>query len=440
MEDIFDLNNLRKTYFKMAIPVVLGMVVSLVYNLADTFFIAKTGDMALIAGVSLCSPLFTLLMAFGNIYGQGGSSIISRMLGDNDVKGSKRISSFCFYIAIITGVVIGTILVVFANPILTLVGAKSDTIGHALDYYLVLAYASPIVVLSFIHSNLVRCEGKANISMIGSVSGTIINIILDPIFILVLNMGAKGAAIATVIGYAFSCIFLFAYVKTKSNCLSIKLNDLKVSGFEVKQIMLIGFSAAITNIAQSICVVVSNKLLLEYGTNTIAAMGIVSRINMIAQLIIVGFSFGGVPIFGYIYGRKDYDKLKELIRFVLTFLCTLSIAISAVLILLSSPILNIFVDEIDVIRQGTLMLRLQVAGTAFGAVVLLFTVLFQASGKAIPAYVLALSRQGVVFIVVIYFLNKLFGYYGLISSQFIADIISALIAYMLYKKTFKNEF
>ncbi|MCF0106154.1 MAG: MATE family efflux transporter [Holdemanella sp.] len=440
MENIFDLNNIKKTYLKLAFPVVLGMVVGLVYNLTDTFFIAKTNDMALVAGISLCGPLFTALMAFGNIYAQGGSSLISRLLGEKDENGSRRVSSFCFYIAILTGIIIGLILIVFSNPILTLIGATKETYKHAYDYYMVLAIGSPIVVLNFIHMNLVRCEGKATLSMIGNVVGTLINIVLDPVFIFGLNMGAKGAAIATIIGYSFSCIFLGIYVYSKSKVLSIKPSECKVSADEVKQIFLIGISAAITNIATSICVIITNKLLLAYGTNYVASMGIVSRVNMIGQMAIIGFAFGGVPLFGFVYGSKNYQKLKELISFVCIFLVSLSAILSGIIFLSSNLLVKIFVSDIEVISIGSTMLKFQVAGNCFMAIVLLFTVLFQATGKAIPSFCCSLSRQGVVYVIVIFVLNKIMGYNGILISQLVADIISAIMAYCLYTITFKNEF
>mgnify|MGYP002242152366 CR=1 FL=1 len=162
----------------MALPSVFGLMVSVVYNLADTFFIAQSNDTALIAGVSLCAPVFTALMAFGNIYGQGGSSLISRLLGQDDREGTGRVSSFCFYVALTTGVVLAALMMLFRVPLLGILGATSETMPHAQAYYTVLAIGAPATVLNFIHSNLVRCEGMATQSMIGSIGGTVINIIL----------------------------------------------------------------------------------------------------------------------------------------------------------------------------------------------------------------------------------------------------------------------
>ena len=177
MDSFFDTKHLYRSYFKMTFPVVLGLVVTLVYNLADTFFIAQTSDTNLIAGVSLCAPVFTALMAFGNICGQGGSSLISRLLGQQDEEGVKRVSSFCFYIALATGVVLAVLMTVFNRPLLTLLGADVDTMPHAFQYYIVLVVCAPIMVLSFIHSSLVRCEGMSTESMVGTVLGAVVNII-----------------------------------------------------------------------------------------------------------------------------------------------------------------------------------------------------------------------------------------------------------------------
>ena len=237
MASLFDTRHLYRSYFKMALPVVLGMVVTLVYNLADTFFIAQTNDTDLIAGVSLCAPVFTALMAFGNIYGQGGSSLISRLLGKQDGEGAKRVSSFCFYIALATGIVLAVVLTAFNRPVLTLLGADADTLPHAREYYLVLVVCAPIMVLSFIHSSLVRCEGMSTESMIGTVLGAVINIILDPILISAAGMGAMGAAVATVIGYLCSVLYFLWLLRKKSRCLSVKFSLCRIGVGELRQIL-----------------------------------------------------------------------------------------------------------------------------------------------------------------------------------------------------------
>ena len=258
--------------------------------------------------MSLCAPVFTALMAFGNIYGQGGSSLISRLLGQKDREGVKRVSSFCFYIALVTGVVLAVLMTVFNRPLLTLLGADNHTMPHAFRYYIVLVVCAPVMVLSFIHSSLVRCEGMSTESMIGTVLGAVINIILDPILISVVGMGAMGAAVATVIGYFCSVLYFLWLLRKKSRCLSVNPAISRVSSGELRQILGVGVTAALSNLMQSLCVIVVNQFLLPYGNDKIAAMGIVLKVNMIAQLVLTGFAFGGVPLFGYLYGAGRRRK------------------------------------------------------------------------------------------------------------------------------------
>ncbi len=438
-ESVFDLDHLPRTYFKLALPVVLNMMVTLVYNLADTYFIARTGVTDLVAGVSLCSPVFTALMAFGNIYGQGGSSLISRMLGKDDRDGIQRVSSFCFYLAIATGVVLAALSLVFRGPLLTLIGADKNTLPYASEYFTVLAGCAPIVLLSFIHSNLLRCEGLASVAVAGTIGGTVLNIILDPIMISGFGWGARGAAIATVLGYLFSDTALLIVLRKKSRYLSVSPGQSHVDRDELRQILAVGLTAAITNLASSLCLVVMNKYLVAYGSAKVAAMGIALRINMIGQLILVGFSFGGVPLFGYLYGADDKPRLKKLTGFCLRFLCAVAACISAVLILAAPGFMGIFIDEAGIVSDGAIMLRWQAAGNVFAAVVLLFTCLFQATGKAFPALVMSVSRQGAVFLAVLAIAAALAGYDGVLAAQAVADLLSAILALALYAAVFRQK-
>lgn len=431
MDSTFDTNHLYRNYFKMAFPVVFGLVVTLIYNLADTFFVAQTNDTNLIAGVSLCSPVFTALMAFGNIYGQGGSSLISRLLGQNNVNSVKCVSSFCFYIAIATSFILAIILSVLHKPILIMLGADSATLPHAFDYYIILAVCAPVIVLSFIHSNLMRCEGMSTESMIGTILGAVINIILDPILISVVGMGAMGAAVATVMGYFCSVLYFLWLLHKKSKCLSVKLSHCHIKSSEFRQIFGVGTTAALSNLMQSLCIIVVNQFLLLYGNDKIATMGIVLKIIMIAQLILTGFSFGGIPMFGYLYGAGQRKELNKLIKFCLIFISALSLVLTAVLCLFATPLMGIFINDASMIATGSVMLRWQAVTTIFAGIVLLLTVLFQATGKVVPSFVLSISRQGVVFVIVLLVCVKLFAYNGVLMGQAVSDIISCIIAIIL---------
>ena len=428
---LFDTDHLVKTYFTQAIPLVLSMMVTMIYNIADTYFIAQTENTLLVAGVSLCAPLFTLLMAFGNIYAQGGSTLIARLLGMKDTESVKRVSSFCFYLAIFTGAVIGAIMLIFRGPLLRVLGASQDTITYASEYYTVLAFGAPAIVVNFVHANSLRSEGKATQSMIGTIGGAVINIILDPIFISVLGMGAFGAALATVIGYVATVTYFLIVVIHNRGSLSVNFMNKKVSSSEFRQILAVGISAAITNIASSITIVIMNQYL-PFGAEKIAALGIVLKISTVTSLVLVGFSFGGVPLFGYLYGAKDFASFKKLLRFCTLFISGLGLVISIAFFAAATPLIRVFMDDLSIVRDGSLMLRWQVIGLTFCGIVLLYSCLFQAIGKALPALILSLSRQGVVFLAVFGILILLAGYQGFLASQAVADIISALIALALY--------
>jgi len=213
--------------------------------------------------------------------------------------------------------------------------------------------------------------------------------------------------------------------------LSIHPGDARVSGSDLQQILGVGITAALSNLMQSLCVLIANQFLLPYGNDRIAAMGIVLKVNMIAQLMLVGFAFGGVPLFGYLFGANHAAQLKKLIRFCLVFLTVLSLGLTALILLNAPGLMRVFVKDPDMIINGATMLRWQAVSTVFAAIVILMTVLFQAAGNVIPAFILSISRQGVVYVAAMVICAKLFGYQGILMSQAAADIVSALIAILL---------
>lgn len=366
---IFDSNHPVREYFKLSLPVVLSMLVSLIYNLADTFFIGRTNNADLVAGVSLCVPVFTLLMAFGNIYGQGGNSLISRALGKQNHDLVRHISSFCFWGALLTGVGLTFVGLVFSKPIL-------------------------------------------------------------------MSLGAQGAAIATVLGYVATDLYFLYVLRKKSSLLSLRWKDRQIARADKKEILGIGASAAITNITQSVCIILMNQCLLPYGNEQIAAMGIVLKVTMIVQLLLTEFAFGGAPLYGYLFGSQNFGTLKKLIRFCVLWMGGLALALSLPLFCFPKALLSVFIQVNTVIEAGATMLRWQCAGMVFGGLVLFFTVLFQTTGKMAPSYILSLSRQGIVFVVVLFVLKSAFGYSGILASQAVADWFSAAIALGLYRSVF----
>lgn len=438
--EIFNNPKVSKSYLQLSLPLVLSMTVTLIYNLADTFFVAQTGNTNLVAGVSLGVPVFTLLMAIGNIFGQGGSSVISRLLGKKDEKNIHLVSSFCFYATIIIGVLFTVAMLIFRTPLVYMLGADSDTYFYASSYYTFMAIGAPAVMLSFIHSSLLRSEGMSKESMQGTILGAVVNIILDPIFISGLGLGSSGAAIATVIGYLAADIFFGVIVIKKSKILSISIRDMKASLEHIGQILGIGIPAAFANVMQSISVVFVNQFLLPYGNDKIATMGIVLKVSMIAILLLTGFAFGGQPLFGYYYGSQNKQRLNQLLHFCVKFISAIALAITVGIIIFASLLLRCFMNNEVIVTEGTLMLRLQVITMVFVGVVLLITIIAQSMGKVVSSFILTISRQGIVFLIVLFIANHIARYKGIIASQAISDAVTAIIAMIIYNKQLKKEF
>lgn len=431
-----DTEPISKLYLNLAIPMVFSLVITLVYNLTDTYFVAATNNTALVAGVSLGAPVFIFLMALGNIFGQGGSSLLARLLGQNNLEGVRHVSSWCFYLALIVGLVIGIIMLIAQQPMLSLLGTDPETYSYARDYYIWLMAGAPFVVGSFVHINLLRTEGWAKESMISMIGGAVVNIILDPILISVVGLGAAGAAIATVIGYIFTILYSLYIVKKKSTCLSVSLKEISISTTFQGQILSVGLAAAVTNIMQSFGMVFLNQALLSYGNDKIAAMGITIKVSMIVLLIITGLTVGGQPLFGYYFGAQNRERLRRTIQFATAVICGSAIGLSLLVFLFAEQLLSVFMQDPALIETATPMLRLQVVSMVLVGLILLVTALFQSAGKALPALLLSLARQGVVFAGAIFLLAQAWGYNGVLAAQAVSDVVTVILAGVLFYRQF----
>lgn len=434
-QELFARAPIPRAYFKMALPVVLSMLVSLVYNMVDTWFIAQTQNTALVAGVSLCAPMFTLMVAMGDIFGLGGSSLISRLLGQGEEKRVRHVSAFCSYGAIVWGVLVGALMLIFRQPILHLLGASSDTMDSAMDYYSYLALGAPAIIFTLVPSNILRTEGMAVASMVGSITGALVNMILDPIFIFGLNMGAGGAALATVLSNVVSAALLMVLLVAKSQRLSMRLRDCPVQRTELREILVIGVPASITNLMQSFAMTLTNRFLLPYGTENVAALGIALKVNMIVMLIMVGFAFGAQPLLGYNYGANNRERLRGILKFDVLVQLVFSVVMTVVFLIFAPQIIRIFMSDSGVMQAGSRILRCMVITMPLMGIILVCTTLFQAAGKAMPAFLLSISRQGVALLLCMVVLSAVFGLYGVILAQAAADVVSVILALVLLRRS-----
>lgn len=436
--ELFEKTSVPKAYMKLALPVVLSMVVSLVYNMVDTYFIALTGVQELVAGVSLVVPIFTMMVAFGDIFGLGGSSIISRLFGEKREKDAKKASAFCIWAAVIFGICVTIILLTFRGQILGILGADEITKQYASDYYTWIVIGAVFIIFGLVPSNILRTEGLAKEAMVGSVLGSIVNIILDPVFIFVLKQGAAGAAIATVLGNVIADIYYVYAILKKAKRLSVSFSKAKILGGMIRDILAIGIPASITNLMQSFMVMMTNHFLLSYGNDKIAAMGIALKVNMITALILVGFAFGGQPLIGYNYGAGNRKRLKEILKFAYIFEMGLGLTFTIIMCVFAPTIIGVFMDDPEIIRNGAAMLRYQQLGMTFMAVTLVSTCVCQSVGNALGAFTLSISRQGVIYVIALVILSKAFGYTGVLAAQACADVVTAAVATKIILAQLKN--
>lgn len=435
MENIlFEKTPVPKAYMKLALPVVLSMLVSLVYNMVDTYFIALTGVQELVAGVSLVVPIFTMMIAFGDIFGLGGSSVISRLFGEKRDAEAKRVSAFCIWAAVIFGICITILFLLFKGQILGILGADEKTLQYADAYYTWIVIGAVFIIFGIVPSNILRTEGLAAQAMTGSIIGSVINIILDPVFIFVLKQGAAGAAIATVLGNVVADIYYVYAIRKKAHRLSVSFTEARISGRMIRDILVIGIPSSITNLMQSFMVMMTNHFLLAYGTDKVAAMGIALKANMITAMILVGFAFGGQPLVGYNYGSGNKKRLKEILKFSYLFEMSLGLVFTVILSIFAPTVIGMFMDDPDIVTNGAMMLRCQQIGMMFMAVTLVSTCVCQSVGNALGAFILSVSRQGVLYVIALAILSKLAGYRGVLISQACADVTTAIIAFYIVWK------
>lgn len=397
MDQLFERSSIKKAYFTLTMPVVLSSAVIIIYNLVDTFFVSKTQNPDLVAGVSQGAPVFSLLVAIGDIFGLGGSSLISRLFGEKRDHEARLASGYCFYVSIIVGILMTIIMVVFQTPILHLLGATTATWQYAREYYLVIAFGAPFIVFGLTPTNILRTEGLAVQSMTASMVGTIFNIILNPIFIFPCGLGAAGSALATVVSNVIGDALMIYYLNTKSQKLTTSIHEVKLSPALQKEIYSIGIPASITNIMVMFSMALTNRYLIGYGSTSVAAMGIATKINTIIFMVMVGFAFGAQPLIGYTYGAKNQKRFNEAVRFDILVVVVFGVVATLLMMLAAPLIIRLFMQDQTVISEGTTMIRWLASSTTLGGCILVFTTMFQSMGKAVPAFWLSVSRQGLIF-------------------------------------------
>lgn len=449
---VFSDYKVPKAVATLAVPSMLGMLINIVYNLADTFFVGQTGDANQVAAVSVSMPVFLFFLALGNLFGIGGCAYISRSLGEGKQDKIKSISSFCIYTAIGIGLAVAVLFIAFRKPLLYIVGASDNTIGYASDYLMWVSIGSPFVVSSIVAGNLIRGEGAAKESMIGMVIGQIVNIILDPIFILGagdrlfgaitlpfgLSLGVTGAAVATVIGNICSVLYFLSYFLRGKSILSITPKRYSAKNGIAKGVINVGMPASVNNLLMSVSNIVVNMVLVKYGDDAVAAMGVAMKANLLVVMLQIGLAQGVQPLIGYCYGAKNFKRMKDTVRF--SFMCNVIIGtfVTVFYLVFRQNVIGIFIDDPAVVEMGIKMITaLMTPGPVLG-IMFIINFAFQGMGKGMQSLILAAGRQGLIFMPLLLIMNKTVGLEGLIWSQPTADFVCIFIAVLMFWSTVKK--
>lgn len=428
---LFEEAPVSKAVATMAIPTIISMLVVVIYNMADTFFIGQTNDAMQVAAVSLATPVFMVFMALGNLFGIGGSSAISRALGEKKMDRARTLASFCCYGSLGLGVIMAAGFLLGMNGILKMIGASENTFGYAKEYLTYISFGGPFIMFGTAFGNILRGEGAARESMIGNLIGTVVNIVLDPIMILAFGWGVMGAAVATVIGNIAASLFYLMYFLRKKSSLSIRIQDFRMGEGIALSVMAIGIPASLNNILMSAANIVLNNVLAQYGDTPVAAMGVAMKANMLVVLLQIGLCAGIQPLIGYNYGARNSKRLKKVFWF--TGLCAviMGTTLTVLMVMAREVVIRAFINDAQVVQYGIQMvIALQITGPVLGILFLCINTI-QGMGKALPSLVLTICRQGLVFIPMVFLLNQLFGLEGVVYAQAVADFISILMAVVI---------
>ena len=416
-----------KLITSLAIPTVISMLVTSIYNMADTFFVSQISTQAS-AAVGVVFPIMSIIQAFGFTLGMGSGSLISIRLGQKRNEEANVIVSTAFFTAIGIGLLITILGIIFSTQFLSLVGASNTILPYAQDYAKYIFFGAPIMTASFVLNNVLRSEGKAFFSMIGLTTGGILNIILDPIFIYALDLGISGAAIATLCSQSISfLILLTCFLKHKTVChINIKLYSLKKE--VLPKIVTTGFPSLSRQGLASISSILLNTAAGAYGDAAIAGMTITTKIVMFIASIMIGVGQGFSPVSGYNFGAKRYDRVKQAYTFTLTAGFILMGSLATIIFIFANQIMNAFINDLNVVKIGVAALRWQVAFLPFHSLIIGTNMLMQSTRHIKSATYLSMNRNGIYFIPAILILPRVIGLQGVEMAQFVADVLSAITA------------
>ncbi|NLX77351.1 MAG: MATE family efflux transporter [Clostridiaceae bacterium] len=427
---------------RLSAPTIVSMMISSIYNMADTFFVSQLGTSAS-GAVGVVFPLTAVLQAVGFMIGSGAGSRISIYLGEGKSEEADKTASSALFASVLSGIVIALLFKLYLVPVLCFVGATETILPYAESYANYILIGFPVMCASFVLNHLLRCQGKTALSMIGISTGGILNIILDPIFIFTFKMGIAGAAIATVLSQAISLAILLIFLLSKYSVIKVSLKKISWKFSMYWMIIRIGAPSFLRQGLASISSSLLNNRVAVYGDSAVAAFSIVGRVSFLIMAVMLGVGQGFQPVVGYNYGARNYKRVRSAYKVTLMIGCAMMAAAACLCFIFAPGIMAIFrPDDPEVIRIGSFVLRLQSVVLPLMSVTVSTNMLHQSLAKSKESTFLALTRQGLYFIPLIIILPSLFGLFGIQIAQSISDVLSMLTAVpfaVRFFRTMKRE-
>ena len=430
--------SIPKALLAMGIPTMIGMLVNAFYNLVDAYFVGGLGESQM-GAISVVYPLGQVVVGLGLLFGNGAASYISRLLGRGDKENADKVASTALYSSVSVGAVIIIISMVFLHPILKLLGATDSILPYAATYAGIYIVSCIFNVFNVTMNNIVTSEGAAKTTMCALLTGAVLNIALDPLFIYVFDLGVAGAAIATAISQVVSTCVYLTYIFRKKSVFHFRVKDCTYTKETMSEIFKIGIPTLVFQILTSVSISLINNAAGDYGDSAIAGMGVVTRLISMGSLSVFGFIKGFQPIAGYSYGAKKFDRLREAIKTSILWSTAFCVIFGVILALFPTAIVSQFTkSDAEMIRIGVTSLRANGISIMLFGFYTVYSSLFLALGKGREGFILGACRQGICFIPVILLLPIVWGLNGIMYAQPIADVLSAVItvfmAIPLHKK------
>lgn len=421
---------------RLAVPTIISMLITSFYNMADTFFVGKIGTSAT-AAVGVVFPVMAIIQALGFFCGHGSGNSISRHLGSKDIQSARELASTGFFLAFALGILLMVLGLIFLDPLSHLLGSTETIFPYTRDYLRFILLGAPYMTAQLVLNNQLRFQGNAFYAMIGITSGGVLNVILDPIFIFVFDLGISGAAIATILSQFVSFCLLLVGLRV-SKCIPIHLRNVRLTALRLREIMGGGLPSLFRQGLGSIATTTLNIAANPYGDAAIAAMSVVSRIMMFANSALIGFGQGFQPVCGFNYSANKYDRVKEAFWFCVKVSTAALLGLAVLGGFLSGHLIWIFRNDPDVIQIGTTALRFQCLTFALNGWIIMNNMMMQTMGKTVPATILAASRQGLFFIPALLILPQFLGLTGIQCAQAVSDVFTFALTTLLNRKVMRS--